>query len=304
MFKKMLSALGVGAPEVDTVLAESVVRPGERLQGVVHLTGGKVDVEIERVTLGLVTQVESEHGDHEWKSNLEFHSIQAAGATKLAAQERREIPFELTVPWESPVTHLMGQSLRGMAMGLRTELAVAAAVDRGDLDPVQIEPLPSQRRVLEAFDELGFQFKTADVEQGRLHGVQQTLPFFQEIEFYPPRQFAGVNEVELTFVANAHQLEVILEVDRRGSFYSGGGDTYRRWTIEHANAERVSLTGDIGRWIRDIAARGGDGFHRGHGSHGAPRRGGMGAGAAGGVAAGLLGGMVAGDMLEGFFGDD
>ena len=62
----------------------------------------------------------------------------------------------------------------------------AGAPDKGDLDPVDVHPLPSQDAVLNAFGELGFLFCTADVEMGQLHGVPQELGFYQEIEFFPP----------------------------------------------------------------------------------------------------------------------
>lgn len=56
----------------------------------------------------------------------------------------------------------------------------------GDLDEVAVHPLPAQERILEAFAWLGFRFARADIEHGGLYGVRQTLPLYQEIEFYPP----------------------------------------------------------------------------------------------------------------------
>ena len=78
------------------------------------------------------------------------------------------------MPWETPITEVYGQHLHGMTMGLRTELEVARAVDKGDLDAVAVHPLPAQERILDALLRLGFRFSQADVERGRIHGVQQT----------------------------------------------------------------------------------------------------------------------------------
>lgn len=51
--------------------------------------------------------------------------------------------------------------------------------------------------------------------------VPATLPL---PEFFPPAQFADrVQQVELTFVANPHELYVVLEADRRGGMFSSGG---------------------------------------------------------------------------------
>src|ERR1043165_8179392 len=180
----MLRAFGVGGPTVDTVLDRPRARPGETLTGTVHIKGGDHDVAIEGVALGLVTRVEVESGDGEFGATTEFALLSVSGPFRLAAGEPRDIPFTFTVPFEAPVTHVLGRHLRGMTLGVRTELAVAKAVDKGDLDAVEIHPLSSQERVLEAFGALGFGFKKADLERGRIHGLRQELPFYQEIEFH------------------------------------------------------------------------------------------------------------------------
>ena len=64
-------------------------------------------------------------------------------------------------------------------------------------------PLPVQEAILEALGQLGFGFKSADLEYGRIGGTGQQLPFYQEIELTPAPQYATqVNEIELTFLAN------------------------------------------------------------------------------------------------------
>jgi sporulation-control protein spo0M len=225
VFKKLLGAFGVGGPSVDTVLSNPNTRPGLTLEGQVHIIGGDHDVEIEQVALGLVTRVEVESGDANYDATVEFHRLAVAGRFALKKGERKEIPFQFPVPWETPVTDVYGQRLHGMTMGLRTELAVARAVDKGDLDPVHVHPLPAQERILDAFTGLGFRFKSADLERGRIRGLNQTLPFYQEIEFWPAQQYAGrINEVELTFVADAQGVDVVLEFDKRG----GGPDRLGR----------------------------------------------------------------------------
>ena len=86
--------------------------------------------------------------------------------------------------------------------------------------------------MLEAFGQLGFRFTKADNERGRIHGVPQQLPFYQEIEFYPPPQFAGrVKQVELTFVTTPGELHVILEADKRAGLLRAGGDAYGRFAV-------------------------------------------------------------------------
>jgi sporulation-control protein len=256
VFKKVLRALGVGGPTVDTVLANANTRPGQPLQGNIRVTGGDHPVDIDRIAVGLVTRVEVEHGDNEHDAMVEFHRLGVAGAFRLEPGQRHDLPFTFPTPWETPITSVFGQPLHGMVMGMRTELAVARAVDKGDLDPVVVHPLPVQERILDGFARLGFQFKRADLERGHLRGVHQTLPFYQEIEFYAAPQYARIlNEVELTFLASANAVDVILEFDKRGGLFTSGHDTVNRFTVDHASADQVDWTAQVDAWVRQATGR-------------------------------------------------
>jgi sporulation-control protein len=307
VFKKILGAMGLGGPSVDTVLATPRLQPGAHLTGEVRIAGGNHEVTIEHVALSLVTQVHTEHG----ANAVEFHRVVVAGQFRLHADENQVIPFALPLPWEAPITEVYGRHLHGMNLGVRTELSVAKAVDKGDLDPVAVEPLPAQHRVLEAFAQLGCQFKKADLERGHIHGLHQQLPFYQEIEFYPPAQFTGrINEIELTFVASPEELVIVLEADKRGGFFSSGQDVVGRFHVTHEQAMTIDWAAELTRWLTQIA----ESRHQhmapgyGHPGHYEQRRGpGMG-GIVAGAAAGVVGGMVMGEVLEeaggDFFGDE
>jgi len=311
-FKKMLGAFGVGGPSVDTVLTDPNTRPGAPLTGHVNLTGGKHDVEIEHITLALVTRVEVEGGGGEYGATGEFFRATVSGPMRLAEGQQVSLPFQFVMPWETPITSVYGQHLRGMTMGVRTEVAIAKAIDKGDLDPVAVHPLPIQERILEAFGRLGFQFKHADLEYGQIMGVHQTLPFYQEIEYYPPAQYAhGINEVELTFVTNPHTVEVVLEFDKRGGMFSGGHDSYGRYTVPHADADTTDWAQVVDGWVRQALSHyqsmpgfgGGHGYGHGRGHHG-PGMGGMVAGVAGGMAAGYLAGEAIDETFDAFEGEE
>jgi len=320
LFKRMLSAFGVGGPSVDTVLDSPHAVPGQVITGQVRIQGGTADAEIGQVVLSLVTRVEVERGDHEYGGVSEFFRMIVQQGVRVPAGQLLAIPFQLPIPWETPITAVGGGQLPGMTVGVRTELVIAGAPDKGDLDPVQVHPLPSQDAVLNAFGQLGFSFRSADVEAGRLHGVPQELGFYQEIEFFPPGQFAGqVSQVELTFVANPHELYVILEADKRGGMFSSGSDAFGRFRVSHQEAAVTDWASAINGWLAQVAQRGHAGYnpafggqpgygHHGydqHGHHGGHHRGGPGVGgmiAAG--AAGVVGGMVLGEVAEEFFSDD
>ncbi|WP_260639965.1 sporulation protein [Streptomyces angustmyceticus] len=270
VFKRLLGSLGVGGPTVDTVLDPGPVLPGGTLGGQVHLKGGDRDVTIEHIGLELVAHVEAEHDDGEAEGTVVFDRFGAGGSFRLAAGELRSVPFGLTVPWETPITELHGQGL-GIVLGVRTDLAVAGAKDKGDIDPLAVRPLPVQEAVLEALGQLGFGFRSADLELGRIGGTGQQLPFYQEIELSPSPQYAHqVNEIELTFLAGPGGLEVVLEADKRGGFFSGGHDTVNRFTVGHHDVEQVDWNAEVDSWIRSLVehrASYGHGAYD-HGAHG------------------------------------
>ncbi|MFD7506075.1 sporulation protein [Streptomyces sp. NPDC059850] len=315
VFKRLLGSLGVGAPTVDTVLDPGPVRPGGPLTGQVHLRGGSADFEIEQITLDLVARVEAEHGDEEREGTVVFDHFTVGGGFRLAEGEQRSLPFTAHLPWETPVTELYGQPL-GIVLGVRTGLEVAGARDKGDLDQLTVGPLPAQEAVLEALGQLGFGFKSADLELGHIGGTGQRLPFYQEIELTPAPQYAhAFNELEVTFLANPSGLDIVLEADKRGGLFSSGHDALTRFTVGHDGVEDRDWNAEVDGWIRQLAdsapaygshAHGshhehghGHGHDHGHGNHrSGPSTGAIVGGVAAGVAVGVVGGFVAAEVVD------
>jgi sporulation-control protein len=233
VFRKLMAAFGAGV-EVDTVLSGTSVRPGELLRGVVNFRGGNADYKVEGIFIDLTAVVEVESGDNEYKTTYSFLRQQVAGSFQLSAGAAHSQPFEIPMPWETPISAIGGHPLHGMRLGVQTELALAGALDKGDLDPLFVNPLPSQEHVIAALDRLGFQFKKADLERGTLYG--STMPFFQEIEYYAGGNWRRYfNELELTFIAGPTQMDVILEADKRGGFLSSGHDAYNRFSVRYTD---------------------------------------------------------------------
>jgi sporulation-control protein len=251
----MLQALGVGGPSVDTILTNPDCRPGGYLEGQVQVHGGDHAVDVEYVAIGLITRVEVESGDAEYNADQEFHRQRLTGSFKLDPGARHDIPFRFDVPWETPITEVYGQHLHGMTMGMTTELEVARAVDKSDLDAVVVHPLPAQERILDALLRLGFRFSRADVERGRVYGVHQTLPFYQEIEFFPPSQYRGLNQVELSFVADEHAMDVILEMDKKPGLFSEGSDTFRSFQVGLHDFQGTDWAAYLNQWLSEVGSK-------------------------------------------------
>ncbi|CAL9379246.1 sporulation protein [Streptomyces sp. enrichment culture] len=254
-FKKLLASLGAGGANVETVLTESNVVPGGVVQGEVRIEGGSVAQDIQSLSLGLQARVEVESGDQEVKQDIEFGKTQIGGAFTVQAGAVHVVPFGLEIPWETPVTCIGGQQLRGMDIGVTTELAIARAVDSGDLDPISVHPLPAQQAILDAFVQLGFRFKSADMERGHIRGTRQRLPFYQEIEFLPPQQYRGLNQVELSFVADDQAMDVVLEMDKKGGLFAEGSDSYRSFVVGLNDYRNTDWAAYLNQWLADVGGR-------------------------------------------------
>lgn len=254
-FKKLLASLGAGGASVETVLTDENVVPGGVVQGEVRIQGGSVEQRIEGLAVGLQAKVEVESGDNEYKQNIEFHRDQIGGAFVLAAGAVHSVPFTLEVPWETPVTMFMGRTLTGMSVGVTTELQIARAVDSGDVDAVHVHPLPAQQAMLDAFGQLGFSFRSADLEKGRLRSTRQRLPFYQEIEFHAPQQYRGLNQVELTFIADGHEMDVVLEMDKKPGLFSEGSDAYRAFTVGLQSYQQTDWAGYLHQWLAEVGGK-------------------------------------------------
>jgi sporulation-control protein len=257
--RNLMARFGAGAASVDTALDQDVVQPGGAVSGRVVVLGGTVAQQVEEVVVGLEARVEVESGDHEWREDVVFATQRVGAGLAVQPGSRAELPFSLAVPWQTPVTAIGGWHLRGVRVGVVTRLAIAGAVDPGDLDALTVAPLPVQQAVVDALGGLGWRFSHADVEKGRVRGSD--LPFYQELEFRPPSSLARkVNELEVTFLADPQGVELVLEADRRGGLLSEGRDVVSRLRLGHEQTDPGLLRSTLDAAVRELGARRGWGW--------------------------------------------
>jgi len=261
MFQKVMASFGQGGATVDARILDRHVRPGGTLRGEVLLTGGQVDQEVESLGVTLLARVEQGNGTQPTLVDLPFQNVHLAGNELVRSGAQIKVPFEMQMPWETPVTTVFGKYLTGMAVGLQTNLDLAkTVVDPQDVDAIPIEPLPAQHRVLDAMSRLGFQFRSANLVKERLGGAEQQLPFFQEINFAPSPAFASVfDEVAVTFLARPRDVQVVLDVHKRVRVAKGGGLAGRAqsmigmFVVEYAALGRTNWEPRIEGWLREVA---------------------------------------------------
>lgn len=263
MFQKVMASFGQGGATVDARILDRHVRPGGTLHGEVLLVGGQVDQEVESLGVTLLARVEQEDGNGAQPTlvDLPFQNVHLAGRELVRSGAQIKVPFEVQMPWETPITTVFGKYLTGMAVGLQTNLNLSkTVVDPQDVDAIPIEPVPAQHRILDAMSRLGFQFRSANLVKERLDGADQQLPFFQEINFGPSSAFASVfEEVAVTFLARPRDVQVVLDVRKRVRVAKGGGLGGRGqsmlglFVVDYAAMGRTNWEPRIEGWLREVA---------------------------------------------------
>lgn len=253
-FRKLFASLGAGGASVDTVITEPNVVPGGIVQGEVRIQGGSVEQQIEGLSVGLQARVEVEGGDQEYKQDVVFTKQRLGGAFQVQPGALHVVPFGLEIPWETPITHFGGRHLNGMNIGVSTELEIARAVDAGDLDPIHVHPVPAQQAILDAFTQLGFSFRSADMERGHIRDAPDAalLPGDRV-----PAAVAvpGLNQVELTFVSDGREMDVVLEMDKKPGLFSEGSDTYRCFQVGLQSYQGTDWAAYLNQWIASVGSQ-------------------------------------------------
>lgn len=260
-FKKALSSIGIGSAKVDTIIDNAQAVPGELVQGYVLVDGGKVEQEINQISIEVCCHYfseetyteEDEDGDEREytrrvRHNATLSSFKITDAFTTQVGQSQRFDFEIELPFYTPLS--FGDS----HVWLRTNLDIAAAIDKSDKDTVEVLPTERQQQVLDAMNELGFALVEVECEEGRQLGQ----PFVQEFEFKPQHgDFRGrVDEVEMLMVSHPDRLALLVEVDRRARGFSGffsevfDRDETRLW-LDITDMEQGEVTEQLYNAIND-----------------------------------------------------
>lgn len=233
MLKKLKASLGIGAATVDTILTNDSVYQGETLKGTVHIKGGDVEQQIDAITLKLCTEVKVESDSGVSYQSFVLGSIQANKPMTIQPNETKEVPFELKLHDETPITALNTRNNQ-CHVWVETSLDIDFAIDPKDRDYLEVRPLPAVQRVLSALEREGFTMEKADVEKGQLrgNGFVSKSGCYQELEFKNSSMF-NKKEIELSFILDGPVIHCLAEIDRA----FGRGDTYHSFTLSRDASE-------------------------------------------------------------------
>lgn len=244
MLGKLLSSFD--SVKIDTKLDNPTLSGGQTLTGQVVFQGANTTKKINGLSLALCTRAEVEAADNEYSQDLVIAQWQLSGAFELAAKQAVNIPFDVMLPLETPLTQLQCHYNK-TEVWLHTQLDVDWGLDARDNDYLTIVPNAAMQAFLTAMEQCGFGLYSADVEKGQLRGgnFYSTIGCYQELEFRPMQIFNRINEVEVSFVAHPDQTHVLLEVDRK----FGGYDQYLTLSIPHHGMTIESLVVQIRRLL-------------------------------------------------------
>jgi sporulation-control protein len=216
-FNKVFASIGIGAATVDTKLEKSSYQAGETAKGVVEIKGGSTSQTIDSIYLTLYTTYIRESDDKKYTDYAPIQKVQISEPFTIGENEKREIPFSFTLPFETPITY--GNTRVWVATGLD----IKNSVDPKDKDYIEIVPHNLINGILQSVQDLGFRIRKVECEQAprRFRG---RYPFIQEFEFVPVSggYQRSLDEIELMFLNQSEeQADVLIEVDRRARGLGG-----------------------------------------------------------------------------------
>ncbi len=248
MFNKLLAKVGIGSAKVDTILKNMTLYQGDIVEGTVCIHGGKVDQDINKITISVMTSAKGSRevdGEEEsYYTSVPVGKIQIDLAMKVEAQQKYEIPFSFMLPAETPITSIAA-GRNECKVWVYTDLDIESGLDSGDRDYLTVMPHPAVELMINKFLENGFQFKKVDVEVGYLNAstFSSTSGIYQEIEMRPASSgffnfgSRSVQEVELSFIVQADMVHLLVEVDRS---FSGDGYTSVSYPI-NVQANEINM---------------------------------------------------------------
>lgn len=241
-----MSGLGLQGVTVETRLQNPNLQAGETLHGEISFKGGSSDKEINGLYLQLMTMAEVESGDHEFNQPLVLQEWLVNSRFLLPAHQAHSFPFSIQLPFETPITEVACRR-NGARVWIQTHMDVDWGLDATDRDYLKVLPTAAMQSFLQAMQQCGFVLSTLDVEKGQLtaRNFRSTIGCYQELEFVSSHMFSGFNEVEVSFVAEAQQTHIMLEIDR--TFRS---DQLLTMTISNQNLDVNQITQQIRRLLQ------------------------------------------------------
>jgi sporulation-control protein len=208
---RMLASVGIGAAKVDTILDKDTYSPGETITGTIKIEGGKVDQNIDHITLYVMTEFYREVDDKKVRDTAAIENTTVSTSLVVKAGSSEEIPFSLKLPYDTPYT------LGHTPVWIKTGLDIQMAIDPTDNDQISVLPDAETSSIFDAIEQLGFRLRKAYCGSAPRY-MRRRLPFLQEFEYVPTSgAYAGrLDELEVILVPQSDSIELFMEIDKHG----------------------------------------------------------------------------------------
>jgi len=230
----LLNRIGVGSAEIDTILETETVQPGDRIPAHIEIEGGSDDQEVDDIELAVMTRYEVETDEGSSYRNVAIHETELTNGFTIKEGEQRTIDAgEIQVPVSTPPT------IGNTQVWVQTGLDIDWSVDPTDQDYLTVEPGPYMTALLEAVEGLGFSTSSVENTKTSSFGAGK---FVQEFEYRPTsgsRYAADLDEIELFPSRQANGLDVVVEVDKRGSSIFGSDESHHQITVTTTDVSQV-----------------------------------------------------------------
>jgi sporulation-control protein len=216
-FKKALASIGIGSATVDTRLTEDALHPGELIKGVVIISGGNIEQEVEDLYLKINTQFLKKVGDNKTYVTYPLVNYRITKKFTISPNEEKEIPFSVQLPYFTPIC--VGK----VKVWVQTQLDIANAIDPTDRDYINVIPTPLCDEIFQSLSDLGFRLREAECINSPIKYSTKS-GYVQEFEFVPVRgPFANrLDELEVVILnSSEHEIDILLEVDRKARNFGG-----------------------------------------------------------------------------------
>jgi sporulation-control protein len=251
---RILSKVGIGAAEVDTVFPKTTVRTGESVDVRVDIEGGTTEQEIDGIYFDLAASYQTDSGTETFR----VASVEATESMTIGPDDERSLPATLAIPRETPLTNVLGSDIPTTDVWLDTGLDIDLAVDPDDRDAITVQPGGRVRRLFEALDTLGFRLHDMEYKSAPATERRFGPPLVQEFELIPREApFVGqMEELEVVPVPLEKECRAYVSVDRHTDIVdedvradeSGEMVSFRG---EDATALRKELRGVIRKHIHE-----------------------------------------------------
>ncbi|WP_028108648.1 sporulation protein [Ferrimonas futtsuensis] len=237
LFNRLLSSMGMGSCEVDTLLSSDSYSPGQRVTARVLAKGGSIGQHIHGVYFSLHCRYQQREDGHVQTQEVELAHFQLPVAMTVGAREELEIPIEFQLPEFTPLT------LGNTEVWLSTGLDIRQARDPSDKDLFQVVPQPLVADLLVAITRLGFTQDLVHTEAVSSM-ARVTAPYLQMFHYSVVEgPFKGrIEEMELAVVPAEGGLYLHAEVTRTGR---GMAAAVSRILEESGDRQRRRLTPEL-----------------------------------------------------------